>query len=448
MNGEHDGGWARLRERLGWVRGFRRRLAEAEPEITALMGEEIGKPRFEGLTADVMPVLAAARFTERHASKILRTAKRGGSPLLGMGQTHRVHRLPLGRVAIIATWNYPVGLLGVQLVQALAAGNSVVVKPSEVSPRTQSALLDLAEQGLPLGVLTRTEATREAGEALLREHRFDHVVFTGSTSVGRAIAEALAPTLTPSTLELSGRDTALVLEDAPIPLAARSVWMAATANGGQTCMAPKRVLVRREVYADFLRALGSVGAGARPRRLASEAAAAAAWRQVRAALEDGARTLSAVPEPPEGAWIRPEAVVDCPESACLVEGRNFAPVFAVLPVDDLGHALRIHAGCDQHLATSVYTRRVRWAESELAPRLQAGTVTVNDAVIPTAHPGVPLAGLGESGWGVSRGVEGLLAMTRPLHTAATSRIVRPPLDEPSPQRLGQLAGFVRRLYRR
>ena len=180
---------------------------------------------------------------------------RGGA-WWSIGQRHQVERVPLGRIGIIATWNYPVQLLGVQLVQALAAGNRVVVKPSERTPRTQALLLDLARRaGLPEGTLDVLPATRDAGAAMLQHAEMDHLVFAGSTAVGRRIAEAAARRLLPSTLELSGRDTAFVLADADPALAARTIWSAVTMNAGQTCMAPRRVLVDSRVYERFLAAL-------------------------------------------------------------------------------------------------------------------------------------------------------------------------------------------------
>ena len=444
--------WAPLNARIERLRRCRADIAASEPALSDLVAEEIGKPRHETLTAEIMPLLAACRWLERRAPKLLRRRTLRGGGLLGLGQRHTESRAPLGRVVIIATWNYPIGLLGVQLAHALAAGNTVVVKPSEHAPRTQAALLDLFARHLPERVLTRTEATREAGAGVLRNQqrsdvdRFDHVVFTGSTGVGRSIAETLAPSLTPSTLELSGRDSAFVLADAAPRLAARSIWFAVVSNAGQTCMAPRRALVERGVYAEFIRELGLLAGAERPRRLIAADAAEHAWSRVESALRAGGRTITGVTEPPRGAWLRPAAVTECPEHAELVEGDHFAPVLAVVPVDDLAHALAIHRRCDQHLATSVFTRRTGWARRELAPRLGAHTVTINDALIPTAHPATSIGGVGASGWGESRGEAGLRAMTRPVSVASTSRWLRPPLDPPTPAQLATMARWVGRHF--
>lgn len=446
-NGASDWSRAALSTRLGWVARFRAGVASSIDDLSALAESEIGKPRFETLTADLMPILANARWLERRARRSLAPRTLRGGGLIAMGQSQTVRREPLGTVAIIATWNYPLGLLGIQLLHALVAGNRVVVKPSEHAPRTQGALLRLAiEAGLPEGTLTAVDATREAGEALLRDHAFDHVVFTGSTAVGRTIAGALAPTLTPSTLELSGRDSAFVLADADTNLAARSIWFMVQANAGQTCMAPRRILVERPVYPQFLRDLGLVAGGARPRRLIDDRSAERTFALAKAAVDAGGRSVSSVLEPPVGAWLRPVAIADCPEDADLVAGDHFGPACAVIPVESEAHALSIHRRCDQHLATSVFTRRPRLAEGRLAPHLGATTVTFNDCVIPTAHPGASIGGVGASGWGVSQGEAGLLAMTRPVFVSRTPPVVRPPLDEPAPHRAAQMARMIARLY--
>jgi acyl-CoA reductase-like NAD-dependent aldehyde dehydrogenase len=353
------GPWARtpLATRLEWVRAFRGRLAASIDDLCDLAEDELGKPRFETLTADLMPVLATGKHLERRGRRLLRDRRVTGGGLIALGQTQTVRRVPLGRVAIIATWNYPIGLLGVEMLQSLVAGNDVVVKPSENAPRTQAALLELAfRAGLPDGTLTSVEPTREAGERLLTEHAFDHVVFTGSTAVGREIARALAPSLTPSTLELSGRDSAFVLEDADTRLAARAIWFVVQINAGQTCIAPRRVLVHRSVYPAFLRDLGLLAGGAQPRKLISEASARRTFELARDAVGAGGRSVSSVLEAPDGPWLRPLAIADCPEDAALVEGDHFGPATAVIPVDSEAHALAIHDRIDQRLATSVFTR--------------------------------------------------------------------------------------------
>jgi len=431
---------------LRWLRSFRRTVAGEAERLCKVIESEIGKPSWEALTGDVVPLLASCRWHERHARRLLRSRRVGGRAVFQVGQRQEVVRVPLGRVGIIATWNYPVQLLGIQLVQAIVAGNDVVVKPSEHAPRSQRMLLEMAvAAGLPEGVLRWCAPTREAGAELLRTERLDHVVFTGSTGVGRAIAEWAAGTLTPTTLELSGHDSAIVLADADAGLAARSIWAGLVMNAGQTCMAPRRVLVERAAYPAFLRALAPLAAGAKPVMLISDASATRCFELARGAVASGGRSLSAVLEAPEGRMMRPLVVADCPPDAELVEGAHFGPVMAVVPVGSPDEALAIHRRCGQHLATSVFMRRPARARA-MAAELGAGRVTVNDCILPTAHPATSIGGRGASGWGVSRGREGLLAMTRGVTLSVTHPRARPGLETPPESMVAKAMGFVRWWY--
>ncbi len=406
-----------LAERLAWVKQFRRAVVAHEAELTRLAGEEVRKDGFEMLVGDLVPLLSSCKWHEKHARRVLKTRRVRGGSVWQIGQRHWLGREPLGLVGIIATWNYPVQLLGIQLVQAVVAGNAVVVKPSERCPRTQGRLLEIArEAGLPDGALRVLAATREAGATMLRDEPLDHLVFTGSTAIGREIAATLGPRLIPSTLELSGRDSAIVLANADLDLAARSIGAAVCLNAGQTCMAPRRVLVEASVAGAFV-------------------------EKLRAEVAKGGALIAC-----DGSACEARVEV-CDADDALVEGDHFGPAIAVVACGSVERMLEIQRGVGQHLATSVFTRDVANARA-LIGRLGAGTVTINDAVIPTAHPGAPLPAMSQSGWGVSRGELGLLAMTRPVHISVTSRRVRVPTDPPSAKQGEQVRKFVRWWYGR
>mgnify|MGYP001794402028 CR=1 FL=1 len=411
-----------LAERLSWVRRFRKAVVADMDELVALAGEEVRKDGFETLVSDLVPLLSSCRWHERHARRLLKTRRLRGGSVWQVGQKHWMRREPLGLVGIIATWNYPVQLLGIQLVQALvagseSAGNAVVIKPSERCPKTQRRLLEIAQAAeLPENAIRVHDSSREAGASMLREEALDHLVFTGSTHTGRSIAQTLAPWLVPSTLELSGRDSSIVLDDADLTLAARSIGAAVRLNAGQTCMAPRRVLVNRSV-ADRLIELLRVEV-------------------------TKAGTLTAC----DG------QTVDARVEACelgdpLVEGEHFGPSLAVVPCESVDAMIAAHRENGQHLATSIFTSDPARAHA-LVGALDTGTVTINDVVIPTAHPGAPLPALGASGWGVSRGAQCLLAMTRPVHVSSTPRKLRVPTDPPEPKQAEQVRRFVRWWYAR
>lgn len=448
-----------LRERLGWVARFRRLVARHERRVCKAIEDDIGKSRFEAVVSDVAPLLAACRWVERRGAGLLGDRHVSGAPWWMGVRGPRVieRRVAVGRVLIIGVWNYPVQILGIQLVQALAAGNRVVVKPSERAARSQGLLVELArEAGLPPGVLEVAPATREEGARLVAEEAFEHIVFTGSTETGEKIATAAAERLTPVTLELSGRDSAFVLDDADAELAAESVWAAVCMNSGQTCMGPRRALVHATVYRPFVERLARLARKTPSKPLIDESAAWRCYELVTQAQEMGGKDAAGEPygspnasEPtprPVGRLWRPTAVVDCPSGAGLVEGRHFGPAVAVVKVEGMDEAMEIHGRCDQHLSASVFTAtpsRVR----RLAGALGATVVTINDCVSPSAHPGVSIGGRGRSGVGVSRGEEGLLSMTRPVFITESAGGVRKILNEPGGIGVGVLAKMVAWGYR-
>ena len=431
--------------RQAWLRKFESAVAFHALEMSHEISDEIGKPREEAYVTELMPLIAAIRWHRKRARNIVRTQRMGGRPWWMIGRSLQVSRVPLGRVLIIATWNYPVGLLGVQLLQALVAGNTVVVKPSERSPRSQAQLLNIAQAcGLPDGVLNVLDASPQAGRDALEEGGFDHVMFTGGTATGRAVAAHCAETLTSSTLELSGQDSAFVLEDANMMKAAKSIWMACTMNAGQTCMAPRRVFVERGCYRKFLEALAPYVAGAKPLQLIDHAAAQRCEDLARQAVASGGRSLSAVIDGARAGSLRPLAIVDCPVGANLVAGNYFGPVLAVVPVENFKQAIGFHGQHAHHLAASVFTSDTKRVtrDFELSARLGVSVITLNDCVLPTAHPALAIAGFGQSGWGTSRGVEGLLQLSRAVATTTTANWL-PVSDIPTVKIVQGLSNFMK-----
>ena len=204
-NADDESGLQDLSARRAWIGRFQGLLGREVDELCTITAEEMGKSEWEVLSTELMPMMASIKWHRRHLRRLLRPRRARGGALWQFAQRQWVHRRPVGAVGIIATWNYPLQLLGVQLVQAIAAGNRVVVKPSEHAPRSQVRLLELArEAGLSEETLSWTEPTREAGARLLAEHRLDHVLFTGSTAVGRQVAVSCAERLVSSTLEHAG----------------------------------------------------------------------------------------------------------------------------------------------------------------------------------------------------------------------------------------------------
>jgi len=425
-----------LRARLDWCQAFEAAIVAHEAELVRLVGEEIGKSAWDCATQEVMPLVASLRWHAEHVPALLAPRRIGGAPWWMMGQRHEGVRVPAGSVLVIATWNYPLQLLGIQLVQAVMAGNRVTVKPSERSPRSQAKLVDLAARcalaaGLPDDTVRCAAASREEGRRLVEGGGWDHVVFTGSTAVGREIAAACARALCPTTLELSGRDSAIVLADADLRAAADGIWFASTMNAGQTCMAPRRVLVERSVARAFEAAIARRFEHGRRVRLTDRAMAERCVGLARAAVAAGGRAIGSI-EDADGASMLPVCVAACPRDAELAAGDHFGPALALVEVDGIADALAVHRAAGQHLATAVFTRNARALREDpgFLAALGSSVVTFNDAVLPTAHPGTAIEGHGPSGWGPSRGAAGLLALTREVTVSTTGSMFRTPVDEP------------------
>jgi acyl-CoA reductase-like NAD-dependent aldehyde dehydrogenase len=415
-----------IRERLRFVRTLRHSLVDAADELTAAIHRELGRPPHEALASDVLPFADACRFLEREAERLLKPRKVSlrSRPIWLWGQRDTIYRRPHGVVAVIGTWNYPVFLNGVQMAQALVAGNGVVWKPSEVSTASAPVLHGLfLRAGFPPHLVQLLPSSREYGPALA-EADIDHVVFTGSAATGQKLATKLGERLVSSTLELSGCDAMFVLPDADVEMAAKAAWFGMTANNGQTCIAVRRAFVAREIYPAFVESLQKQVAAARPMRLATAGQVQQADRLVKDAEQQGARVLQPAGSPSDSRTTVPRIVVGATPGMAVAREDCFAPLLAVVPVRDAEDSLEQAEKCSYGLGASVFSADSSRA-TEFAPRIRAGMLTVNDVIAPTAHPATPFGGRGRSGWGVTQGPDGLIAMTVPQVVSVRGGKFRP-----------------------
>jgi acyl-CoA reductase-like NAD-dependent aldehyde dehydrogenase len=401
-------------QRLQVVDRFRRLLVAKAPELAGEMELPIQRRAAETLAAEVIPLADACRFLQRESRKLLKPARldRGGRPAWLRGTDVEVRREPHGVVLILGTWNYPLLLSGVQALQALVAGNAVLLKPGRGATAAAEALAAmLDEAGLPRGLVQVLPEDADAARAAISAG-VDHIVLTGSAETGRAVLRQAAGRLTPCTMELSGCDAVFVQTGADLDLAVRALFFGLRFNGGATCIAPRRVFVHESLAADLETRLQESVGRTRVRGVASREAVRA--RQlVLQAVASGARlvsgTLQATRSSPAEAcipWIVAEAKPEMP----LLEADLMAPVLALVSVSDDEAALAANAQCPYALGATVFGPVP--GAGQLAERIDAGCVVVNDMIAPTADPRVPFGGRHQSGFGVTRGAEGLLAMTR------------------------------------
>lgn len=419
-----------VRERLRAVRALRHRAAAKALDLVRAAGRGGERPEAEVLSSEVIPLLDAFRFLEREAAHLLspRRLASEGRPFWLSGVDAEVRREPLGVVLIVAPSNYPLFLPGVQAVQALTAGNAVLWKPGRGGLPAARVFAGLAAgSGIDPRLLTVLPEEPGAARAALAA-RMDKVLLTGSAATGRAVLAELAGRLVPATVELSGCDALFVLPGADLDRVARAVRFGLSLNAGATCIAPRRVFVPRAVAGELAGRIAELAAALPAVALDPEVACRA--RVLAAgALEGGARLLAGSLEPADG--FLPLVVADALPTMGLLQEDLFAPVVSLVSVGDVDEALADDALCPYALGVSIFG-----PESEargVAGRVRAGVVVINDVIVPTADPRLPFGGRGESGFGVTRGAEGLLELTVPKVVAVRRGRRLPHLQERHPE---------------
>ena len=392
------------------------------------------------LVSEILPLAEAAAFLQREALELLSPRRLDrGRPLWLRGVSAEIRREPVGVILVLGPANYPLFLPGVQVLQALAAGNAVCAKPAaDCTAPLQALAAMLARAGLPDGVLTLLDDSPVTGEAAVAAG-FDRIVLTGSAATGRQVLRAAADTLTPATMELSGNDAVFVLPGADLVLVADCLAYGLRLNGGATCIAPRRVFVPATLAPALERALLAQLASI-PLAAVPEGVIARLQSLLDEAVAAGARVLAR----PQPDGVPPIVVADASPGLRLLQEDVFAPVVSLVPVAGTAQALAAAATCRYALGASIFGPPA--AARALAEHVAAGAVVINDVIVPTADPRLPFGGRGESGFGVTRGAEGLLEMTV-LKTVSTRHgRFRPHLERPKPTDAARYSRMIRLLH--
>jgi aldehyde dehydrogenase (NAD+) len=429
--------------RLAQLEGLRRLLDERERELLEALRADLGKPAVEGWLTDIGFVAAEVDLALRHLAAWARPRR---VPVPAVQRPSRAYVLaePLGVVAVIAPWNYPVHLALLPTVAAIAAGNCVVVKPSELAPATSEALASLLPRYLDEDAVAVLQGGPSQTEALL-DQRLDHVFYTGNGRVGRIVMEKAARQLTPVTLELGGKSPAIVDRDADLEVAARRIAWGKFTNAGQTCVAPDYVLVHREVERELVDALvtETVALYGRDPRQSPDYGRIVNDRHLRrlqGLLEGGGYEAVALGGEADEAtrYLAPTVLTGVEPDAPVMQEEIFGPILPVLGVADLGEAVEFVRARPKPLALYVFTRSKAAARSVLE-RTSSGGACVNGTVRQLAVPGLPFGGVGESGMGAYHGRHGFDALSH--HKAVLELPSRPDvrLAYPPYTRLRRLA---------
>jgi acyl-CoA reductase-like NAD-dependent aldehyde dehydrogenase len=412
-----------IHNRVKVMRRFQQILLAHKTDIARRITQEAGKPLVEALLTEVLVVLDATRFLIENAFAILREEKLTHGNLAMKTKSGRILREPYGVVGIISPWNYPFSIPATEALAALVAGNAVVLKPSELTPLIALELQALLrEAGVPDDIFQVLPGDGETGAALVRSE-ISKLIFTGSVTTGRRIAQVAAERLLPVVLELGGKDPMIVLEDADIDVASSGAVWGAFMNAGQTCLSVERCYVHQSLYSVFLEACAEkvrklrVGNGMDP---ASEIGPMIHERQVRVVetqIEDakqrGARVLVGGTRLRElgPTFFAPTVLADVDHNMRVMQEETFGPVLPVTPFREETEAVRRANDSDFGLAASIWTRD-RARGERLARQINAGTVMVNDAVSCFSISEAPHGGVKASGLGRTHGRWGLEEMVR------------------------------------
>jgi acyl-CoA reductase-like NAD-dependent aldehyde dehydrogenase len=386
-------------------------------QIVATISSETGKTYEDAQLAEIGYAGNAFGFWAKNAGEYLADEKIKSSQVLVKGKRLINRYSPLGLIGVIGPWNYPLTNSFGDCIPALAAGNAVILKPSEVTPLTSLLLAEgLLECGLPPNVLQIATGRGEAGAALI-EH-VDMIMFTGSTRTGRKVAEAAARRLIPASLELGGKDPMLVLSDADLERAANYATYFSMQNAGQTCISIERVYVEEPVYDEFVakvtEKVGALRVG-KPEGPGSVEVGAITFPpqleiikdHVADAVQKGARVLvGGNVGPGPGRFFEPTVLVDVDHTMKCMTEETFGPTLPIMKVRDTDEAVRLANDSPYGLGASVFSRDTARGEA-VARRIEAGAANVNDAMINYTVLELPMGGAKASGLGSRHGAGGI-----------------------------------------
>ena len=427
---------AAAREAAGWwaALGFdgRRRvllawkgaIARDASALAATISRESGKPAGDALL-EVMLTLSHLDWAAKNARRVLR-ARRVRAGVINYNQHATLRYEPYGVVGVIGPWNYPFYTPMGSISYALAAGNAIVFKPSELTPGTARWIEERWNEVCDRPVFQVATGDRDTGAALVRAG-VDKVAFTGSTASAKKVMAACAESLTPLVAECGGKDALIVAADADLDAAADFVVFGALGNAGQTCVGVERVYAEAAVHEALVAkvveraqrlALDGDEPAYGPLTLGTQADVIAG--HVRDAVDRGGRAVLGGADSVAGRRVAPVVLVDVPEDADAVREETFGPIVVMNAVADLDDAVARANATDYGLGAAVFTRSARTGEA-IASRLRAGVVTINSVLGFASIPALPFGGVKGSGFGRIHGADGLREFAAPKSVARQTR---------------------------
>lgn len=441
-----------LPQRLDRLARLQRLLTDHEMRLAEAISADFGhRSRHETVIAEVFIVRSAIVQARRHLKRWM-ARRRVATAFHSLPASSWVQPQPLGVVGIVSPWNYPLQLALAPAVEALAAGNRVMIKPSELTPRFSALLAELIDQYFAADECTVVTGDAETAKAFV-SLPFDHLLFTGSTTVGRQVALAAANHLTPVTLELGGKSPVIINADADLQDAARKIAAGKLLNAGQTCIAPDYVLVPNELRDAFVDAYAAAARRLYPSLAGNPDYTSIVNERHHARLQGlldeaqgrGARLLPTHAGEAAQAGTRkmtPVVLLDVQDDMRVMQEEIFGPLLPVLAVRDLDAAIDYVNAHPRPLALYWFGRSPADRDRVLQQTLSGG-VTINDTLLHVAQHNLPFGGVGPSGMGAYHGQAGfdLFSKLRPVFSQsrfAGTRLLQPPYGALADRVLGLL----------
>ncbi|HVE55678.1 MAG TPA: aldehyde dehydrogenase family protein [Pyrinomonadaceae bacterium] len=406
-------------------------LAEMD-SIALLISNESGKPVAEALSMEIAPVLDLMQYFAKNSEKLLKPRKINIGLYATLGRSSKIVYQPLGVVGIIPAWNYPFSIPLGEAVMSLMSGNTVVLKPSELTPLIGLKIGEIFEKaGLPENVVQVVTGAGATGAALV-ESAPDKIMFTGSVATGKRIAEAAAKNLTSVVLELGGKDPMIVFADANLELAADAAVWGAFCNAGQSCSSVERLYVEESAAAELTRKIVEktkklkLGAGSEETTdigaMSSEKQLKIVEDHVASFEKEGAQILTGGKH--HDLFFEPTVISGANNSMRAMQEETFGPTLPIAVFRTEEEAIRLANDSEFGLTASVWTRDLSKGK-RVAERIEAGTVCVNEVLYTHGIGQTPWGGFKNSGRGRTHGIEGLMELVQPQHIHVNKLAILP-----------------------
>jgi aldehyde dehydrogenase (NAD+) len=379
-------------------------IIKHENEIIQALHEDFKKPAFESVLTETSYVLSELRDTIKNI-KSWAKPKRVWPSLLNFPSTDYIYKEPYGNVLIIAPWNYPFQLALCPLISAVAAGNQVVLKPSELTPKTSAIIAKIIEKVFHQNHVKVIEGGVDASQKLLAQ-RWDYIFFTGSVAVGKIVAKAAAENLTPVTLELGGKNPCIIDKTANLKLAAKRIVWGKFLNAGQTCIAPDYILIQEDMkshFVDYLKKEITAAYGDDPKlspdfpRIVNEKN----WHRLVSMIEPQKVVFGGVTDI-ENCYISPTLIEEDSLDSLLMEDEIFGPILPILTYKEEAEISTVISKYEKPLALYVFTDDRKFAK-KIIKNHSFGGGCVNETVIHFSNKRLPFGGVGHSGIGAYHG---------------------------------------------